>query len=425
VSVLPNKIFYGWWVLLGLFLAYGASNGILINTLPLLYPDLIQEFGWNEKEVTRPAAIFFVVSGFAVLFVGFLSDRFSPGRLLLVGLISLVICLAAYAAITSYWQMMTVYVAFAIALALGGVLPSMVILTRWFQGSRGLAVGIFLMSSSLGGAVLPLVIRTTLVEDGWREVLILLAIIGFVFMVLPIIALVKDHPRDKGTSQDGGQFEGGDDTAQTEGHGSVDVLSIHDAVRMPIFYLVALATGAMWFCIVGVVTHQSIYLAQDLGMDTSNLAFVFSAFFFSAFIGKLLFGWLSDYFDKIRIMLVATINLGIGLVILRGVDSGALWTVYAYALIYGIGFSGTYTTIQLVIAELFAGPAYGRILGVFSLIDTLCGATGIEVLGAIRVARGSYLPAIDLMIALIVIAAIGVATISRLQRSILWTPSSE
>jgi len=80
-----------------------------------------------------------------------------------------------------------------------------------------------------------------------------------------------------------------------------------------------------------------------------------------------------------------------------------VWMLYAYAAVYGIGFSGTFAMIQVVVAEFFAGASYGRILGVFTMVDTLAGAMGTKALGAMRVAGGSYLPAFDLLIGLCVL----------------------
>ena len=53
------KPFYGWSVLAGLFFVYAASNGVLMHTVPLLYPELIREFGWTEAQVTLPATMLF------------------------------------------------------------------------------------------------------------------------------------------------------------------------------------------------------------------------------------------------------------------------------------------------------------------------------------------------------------------------------
>ena len=69
-----------------------------------------------------------------------------------------------------------------------------------------------------------------------------------------------------------------------------------------------------------------------------------------------------------------------------------------YAVIYGIGFSGGFTVIQLMFAELFAGPTYGRILGVYVFIDTFAGAMGIAALAQLRVMSDNYYPAIHMMI---------------------------
>ncbi|MDG2318928.1 MAG: hypothetical protein P8L79_01585 [Rhodospirillaceae bacterium] len=75
-----------------------------------------------------------------------------------------------------------------------------------------------------------------------------------------------------------------------------------------------------------------------------------------------------------------------------------------YAVIYGIGFSCAFTMIQLMIAELFAGPTYGRILGVYVFIDKLVGAMGIAALAQLRVMSDNYYPVINMMIGLCVAA---------------------
>ncbi|MEQ9443952.1 MAG: MFS transporter, partial [Rhodospirillaceae bacterium] len=131
-------------------------------------------------------------------------------------------------------------------------------------------------------------------------------------------------------------------------------------------------------------------------------------------IGKFIFGWLSDHFSKSNIMLLAILNLATGLVILRFAEGGGINMLYVYALVYGIGFSGAFTMIQLMVAELFTGPTYGRLLGIFVAADTISAAAGISAIGAIRVYAGSYIPAIDLMLALAAIALLAVFAVKRI-----------
>ncbi len=170
------------------------------------------------------------------------------------------------------------------------------------------------------------------------------------------------------------------------------------------FWLLLLATGILWFCITAVVQHQALYLGRDLELDTATLAGVISLFFWCSIIGKFFFGWLSDYFAKTNIMMLAVLNLAVGLVILRLANIDSLASIYAYAVVYGIGFSGAFTMIQLMIAELFAGPSYGRFLGIYVGVDTIAAAAGIAVIGEIRVAAGSYIPAIDTMLVMVAVA---------------------
>ena len=80
-----RPLYRGWWVLAGLFIVYCASNGILVHSLPLLYPELIAEFGWSEAQVTLPATVFYVVSAVTSPPAGVLLDRYSARLIIACG----------------------------------------------------------------------------------------------------------------------------------------------------------------------------------------------------------------------------------------------------------------------------------------------------------------------------------------------------
>ena len=89
-----GRIFYGWWLLVGLFLIYAASNGILLNTMPRIFPNLATEFGWTNEQVTRPANMFFALVAFLNPVAGWLLDRYSIRRLMLIGTFGITLVLA-------------------------------------------------------------------------------------------------------------------------------------------------------------------------------------------------------------------------------------------------------------------------------------------------------------------------------------------
>ncbi len=407
-----GRIYYGWFVLLGLVVAYTASNGIVINALPLAYPDMIKEFGWNEEEVTRPAFLFYFFAALLAPVGGYLIDRFPPQRVMLVGVVLLTATLFCFQFISELWQMTAIFVVFAFGLSCGGIIASMLLLTRWFVRYRGLAVGTLLMASSFGGAVFSLVY----IPGDWRTSILLMTAIGGVMMIVPILFLVRNRPQDMGLHPDGAAEEPKVQRSAQIASSVTSGPTLGEAVKTPVFWLLAFSTGTMWFCIVGVLNHQSIYLSKDVGIGAEHLPLIFSTFFWAAVVGKISFGYLSDIFDKGLIMLLGVVNLALGLIVLRLVGPGDVFTAYAYAVIYGFGYSGAFTMIQLMIAEFFSGTSYGKILGCFTMVDTMAGAIGIFALGNMRVAMDSYIPAFNLMIALCVIATVCVVVMNQLAK---------
>jgi len=407
------RIFYGWWVLGGLFVMYAVSNGISTFTLPVFYSSFMDEYGWNQEEVTRPAAIKFLFAAFYNLIVGFLLDRYAPRPIMGVGALVMVLGLVLLLFMDNLWHFAFIYLLIAFGLSMCGLVPSMLTTSRWFTKYRGRAVGILLMASSFGGMVLPKIVQVPLSEGDWRTAMLILAGIGFVGMFLPVLWPVRARPADKGLTPDGLPIEESDQEDGTKQIGIIGGLPLGEVARMPIFYYLLIATGILWFCITGVTQHHAIYLERDAGYARSAVIDVISVFFFCAIIGKFIFGWLSDHVNRLVVMLLAAANMGLGLLVLRLVDGESMSMTYGYAVVYGIGFSGTFTMIQLTIAELFAGPTYGRILGLYVAVDTVSASIGIFTLGAIRVQMGSYVPAIDLMLGMVVVSLICVYAIKR------------
>jgi OFA family oxalate/formate antiporter-like MFS transporter len=413
-SAEKQKSLRPWAVLLGLFTLYAATNGIIMHTLPLMYPELIEEFGWTEIQVTLPATVFFVIGAITSPPAGVLLDRFSPRLIMIVGASGIVIAIALYSTVSALWQLVAIYAMLGVFLSMSGLVSNMLVLSRWFSRHRGRATGILLMASSLGGVVFPLVMGRGIEQFGWRHTMLGFAFIGAVMMLLPLLALIRNNPADLGLGPDGLVRSGTGDQpdGQTGEQRRIPPVAAGPTLREALsgqnFYLVAFATAAVWFAIIALVQHQSIYLGRDLGVDRALIPVIFSTFFASSVVGKLVFGLLSDRFRTDRVLASSIAVLIIGLVILRQADGQENFVLYAYAVIAGIGFSGAFTSIQLLIARFYAGRSYGKILAVLVLVDTLAGALGTRVIAEIRNSTESYLPAIDVLVvaSLVAIGAI-------------------
>jgi|TARA_B110000091_G_scaffold33480_1_gene35292 OFA family oxalate/formate antiporter-like MFS transporter len=396
-----------WFVLAGLMLIYASSSGIIVHTLPLLYPPLIKEFGWSITQMTLPATVFAIFGAITSPPAGVLFDRFSVRRIMLVGTIGIILSLMSFAFISSLWHLVVVYLIFGLALSLCGLTASMVILTKWFYGKRGIATGLLLMSSSVGGAIFPLILGSGIETLGWRNAVMLVSVIAACMTLPAIIFLILDKPQKTDLNIKVKSID------QTPGLG-LKGPTLRATIKTPTFYLVLIATGTIWFTVIALTQHQSLHLVTDVGIDSTLLPMVFSAFFGCSVIGKFSFGWLGDHLNKELSMIASISLLTVGLWLIRSLNADDVTMLFAYAVIGGIGFSGAFTTIQLLIAEHYAGDSYGKILALIVMIDSLAGGVGTRVMASMRDASGSYASGWDLLIALCLVAIVSTFLIKQL-----------
>ena len=389
-----------WIVLGGLFLVYMASNGVTLHTLPLLYPELMDSFGWQASEVTLPATVFFVIGAVTSPPAGWLLDRYSSRAIIGFGSTLLTLGLLAYSATSSLWQLVAVYALLGLALSLCGLVSNMVMLTGWFDSGRGRATGILLMASSLGGALFPLAVGSGIEQLGWRQTVLLTGVGVGSLMLGSVWLLLRDGRRLMPDSP-------------SPGPSSDREQRVIPLILTRRFAAIVFATGSLWFIIIALTQHQSIHLARDVGLTRSSLPSVFSLFFGCSMVGKFCFGLLSDRFDLHRVMASAILMLAIALLALSQMTASATALLYGYAVLAGLGFSGAFTCIQILIAAHYSGPLYGRILATIVLIDTLCGALGTQTIARVREWQGDYSSAFIGMAMLAALSAIVVLSLTR------------
>lgn len=414
-----NRVFYGWWVLFGIFTSYTALVGVQVYSLPLFYPELTKEFGWSKQSISYAATIFFLTGASITPFVSSLFDRYSARIFMIAGGCITVVGLLAYRSMETLTHLTMIYVILAFSQVCAGQVPTILVVTRWFRKYRGIAVGITLTGTSIGGAVFPLVFRHVMANGGWRDAITVFMIISAVMMMIPYVFFIRSRPEDKGLLPDGIAVE---QTVRSERGKEPAGPTLKEALRNPAFYILALTTGALWFTMNGIYNNQSFFMSAELGLSTSTYSLIFSAIFWFAIAGKILFGYLSDRYDKILIMCIVVIMLIIGLVFLRLSSADNLLNLYGYAAVFGMGFGGTFAMIQLVIAEFFAGRSYGKILGILTAVDVACGGLGISVIAEMERIYGSYLPVIEILIGMTSVVAVMVVALYRIRRNNMKRP---
>jgi MFS family permease len=139
----------------------------------------------------------------------------------------------------------------------------------------------------------------------------------------------------------------------------------------------------------------------------------YTVLFYLGLIGKITSGFLADRLGRKRVFTSTIAVMAGGAALLTLPSSEVLW---AGLLMFGLGWGGLYTLLQLLAADYFGPLHLGKILGAITVLDTLGGGLGPPLIGAIRDSTGSYSQAFTLVTGLVLLALI-LSTRFRLPRA--------
>ena len=413
------QFFYGWYVAIGCTLIYFFTNAMTLFVPQTLFPRLMEEFGSNEAEISLTVTITLLFASLFAPFAGMLIDKFGALRIMRIGIVLMAVTYSLYSFSDSISDLYRLHFLLAIGLVLSGLVVNVIIVSNWFVKHRGKVIGMLVASSSLGGAILPLMI-SPIVNDpelGWRWGFGLLSILFWLFAVIPAYTFIKEKPSNLGLFPDGLPkiLEPSDN-----GIASVTLLT---ALKSRALWCLGIGSACLWFSIQGLNSQITIFFEQEAAFSPQQAVFLFSTLFWFSFIGKFAFGAISDTVPKRTVLLITSIILFLGTLLLFDFDSNQIsltknpTKLGLFTVVFGLGFGGSFSMIQLVAVEIF-GPAYlGRILGIITFVDGMGAALGTNLLSQIKTDTGSYLLPFLIVTIVSLIAIINVFLIRPIQKS--------
>lgn len=378
---MATRIFYGWVIVACAFLALLTTNGIIITGITAFDPALLEEFGWSRGALKFRDLLTFALAGLLAPLSGALADRFGVRPLMLGGAALLAVCLVGYAQITSATGMYAVHVLFAGVLVSCGLIVAVLLTSRWFVARRGTALGLVIVGTSLGGVLFPVLNTYLIAEYGWRTAM--LALTGApVLLLVAVATLVREFPSDMGLRAYGQETAAGQPGPSPHASG----LSYGEALRTVTFWGLAVAAMATFYGILGAQAHLILYL-RSLEMSDVQAASGLSLLFLTGLIGKFFFGMLADVFDRKRVLLLNLVVMWLGSLALASMSPRAVWPA---VLLFGFGWGGIYTLLQVLCMSSFGLKAGGKILGTITVLDAMGGGVGIWLTGLLYDRTGSY-----------------------------------
>lgn len=377
------------------FLALFSIVGFALYGLPYYYNFWVEEFGWTRTQVTSGNALSKLLIGPLFGFIaGWVIDRFGPRRLMLIGILMAGGALIGLSEMTALGMFYLFYLFNALGYVCGGPLPNQVLLSRWFDKSRGKAMGFAYVGIGVGGAVVPQLSRFLNGSFGWRGGLRGLGILMIV-LALPMAYFVKESPEGQAEKKK-------DDRA---------LPPMAFIFRTRAFYLLALGSMCSIGAVGGTNQHLKLFLSKDHNFSEGDAANVISLVLAFSIIGRLLMGWLSDHLSKKYVMLLIYLLVAAAIPLLFFASTpGAM---YVFAAVFGLGLGGEYLIIPLMAAELFGVKVLGRLLGVILTVDGVAEATCPMLIGYLRDRTGSYSVGFITLICIALLGAFAVASLSR------------
>ncbi len=392
--------YYGWIVVAVAFVTLAV--GVNVRTgFSLLYPPLLQEFGWDRGVTAAAFSIGFLVATVYAPIIGILFDRYGPRVVISGGAVMSSAGLASATVMTEPWHL---YVSLGM-LVVGGstamaYIGHSVFLPNWFVARRGLAVGIAFSGVGVGSILMFPSMQWIIDQHGWR-----LACWGLVVILLTVVVPLniifqRKRPQEVGQHPDGIDPDALDASGNrrepldtiVDAEWAATTWTLSRAVRTRRFWLLFVGFSTAMFAWYTVVVHQTQYII-DQGFSASQAALALGLVPLFGVVAQIGFGSLSDKIGREWGYSIGCLGFVVcyGALLMMQADpgSGSAWLALVILSQGLLGYSLT-PNYGAIPAEIFQGRHFGAIFGFLNVGAAFGAAAGSWLTGWIHDVSGSY-----------------------------------
>jgi MFS family permease len=393
-------IFHGWFVVAAAFAVTFVGFGCAY-TFSAFVESLQRDFGASRGSVS----LVFSLAGFLYFGLGIVSgplaDRAGSRRLAVGGMILTGLGLAAASVARSLPE---VYAAYGLGVGLGvgcAYVPAIGAVQRWFVRRRGFASGLAVSGIGVGTLAMPPLASLLIEMLGWRGAYLTLGALAAIVgggMAL----LIENDPRDRGLSPDGDPPQSGAQPTKPEG------AAISDAVRSGRFVSLYAACLICSFGVFVPFVHLVPY-ARDHGVEASTAVLLLGVIGVGSTAGRFFLGGLADRLGRELSLLLMFVGMALALAIWA--ISTTIWSLAAFAFVYGVFYGGWVAVLPAVIMDYFGGRNVSGLIGILYTSVAFGTLIGPSAAGFVFDLSHSYtLPILASAAANIIAAIIVVAT---------------
>jgi MFS transporter, OFA family, oxalate/formate antiporter len=358
-------------VVLAIFLGVRNTYGVFLTPLA-------GALGLSRGAASAFFSVYMALSAAFAIFCGWALDRLGPKVVLATMGVFLGGALLLTSRAVSTWQ---VYLTYSLLLAAGTGASFPVVLatvTRLFERSRGMALGIALSGEGLGIVAVAPVASFLVRAYDWRTGMLVLGILGGSLAIGMSLFLRRLPRRDGGASLPN---EAGVATAAAPG------FTLRQAVKTRSFWFLAGVYVTVSLCFNLLITHLVAY-ATDIGISAATGALLVSVLGGSTVPGRLLLGWASDRIDRRKLAIACAVVQALAMMWLAFANS--LWMFFSFAVVFGFAFGAESNLLASLTSQTFGTRNIGSVAGSLVVGFNVGAAVGPLMAGLVYDSTGKY-----------------------------------
>lgn len=368
----------GWKILVaGLVgVACGASP-VPFNVIGFAIDPIRQETGWSIAAISLGFTVFGVVASLLAPAYGWLSDRYGVRPVAIwstVGFAASFACVGLIPTTHIGWFYGAWFLVGLVGIGSTPVTWSRAV-NMWFRKSRGLALGVLLLGTSICALVVPRLAVAALEQWGWRGMFLSLSLLPLLVATPLALAWFREPRPDEIPSA-------------AAGNELLSGMTLRQAMRDRRFWTLWLSISLVAIAYGGAHVHMPKIIAQH-GMSTKDAAGVMGLIGVALMTGRIVTGWLFDRFWAPLVCLPILLIPGLACWMLTGSNASEA-TVLSAAFMLGFAAGAEADVIAFLASRYFGLAHYGKIYGMLYMPFGMLAGLSPVLYGWVKDTTGTY-----------------------------------
>ncbi len=399
-----QKFHFAWIVLIGCAIVKGVGGAVFYNTPSLMFLSMAETFGTGITEIALYNTISSVLAAISATAIAkfMAKPNVSTKWVLFVGMALFGVSYTLFGFSTNVYMIYAVTIGYSIGSIMAWQQAIPILITNWFEKSRGLALGLVTCAGGVFGLMVQPVAANILTTQTWQNTFKLLGTSATAIILIAIVLLVRWKPKN------GLAYGAGEVPAQVAETNAAEVvlrgIPAKKAIRMPALWLYLACL--FFLCYFMVFYFQAPTYSASLGYTTAQIGTIMASYEAGFAIGAVALGVLCDKIGAKNLMkVIFACMVACAALFLLGVISIA--PLMGALFINGAINGGAMVIMPMIVSENFGLKDFTRIFGGY--VVTVMYATGIVSTPTQAIVYdlfGSYTPMIILILAMGVIGLI-------------------